>query len=66
MKAIRSSKKSKPQKERTKCDASSPFCSQQGVNKYGVNGSEKEGKTFNLCLACMAVLRMRGAKIKQV
>lgn len=59
-------KVSEPEKAKKKCEAGMPICSGQLVRTYGVNGSEKEGKTFNLCGPCMVYLKRGGAKMKAV
>lgn len=49
-----------------KCEANTEFCSGEILVRYGVNGSEKEGKTFVICGACMVILKRRGAKFKRM
>lgn len=53
-------------KQKCKCEANTEFCSGEVMAKYGVNGSEKEGKTFWICGACMVILKRNGSKFKQV
>lgn len=52
--------------KKLKCEAQTNFCSDELVAKYGVNGSEKENKHFNICGPCVAILRRNGAKFKQL
>lgn len=50
--------------KKQKCEAQTNFCSGELIKRYGVNGSEKEGKTFRICGACMVILKRGGAKFK--
>jgi hypothetical protein len=56
-------KKSKTAKKT--CAAGTIICSGELITTYGVNGSEKDGKTFAICGPCAAYLR-RTNKLKQV
>lgn len=53
-------------KRKTKCQAATNFCSGQLMRRLGVNGSEKRGKTFNICGACYVILKRGGNKFKIV
>lgn len=53
-------------KKKNKCQAKTNFCSGELVIRYGVNGSEKEGKSFLICGPCMVILKRGGTKFKQV
>lgn len=59
-------KQKKKKRVKPKCEAKTPLCSGQAVATYGVNGSEKEGTTFKLCLACAAAVRMGGSRLKNI
>lgn len=52
-------------KKKKKCEAGTPICSNELVRTYGVNNSEKEGETFDLCGPC-AVMLKKVAKLKPV
>lgn len=56
----------KKKKKKDLCQAQTQFCSGELIARYGVNGSEKDGKTFRICGACMVILKRQGAKFKQV
>ena len=56
----------KKKKKNKKCEAQTEFCSGELITKYGVNDSEREGKTFDICGACAVMLRRGGSKLKQV
>lgn len=49
-----------------KCEAATIICSKELIATYGVNGSEKEETTFQICGPCAVYLRKGGAKLKQV
>lgn len=51
--------------KKPKCEARTEFCSGELLACYGVNGSEKEGKTFLICGACMVILKRGGHKFRQ-
>jgi hypothetical protein len=55
-----------PKQTKLKCEARTNFCSGEILKRYGVNGSEKEKKTFVICGACMVILKRGGAKFKPV
>lgn len=40
-----------------KCEAGTPLCSNELIQTYGVNGSEKENKVFRICGPCAVWLR---------
>jgi hypothetical protein len=51
-------------KQKKKCEANTPFCSGELLARYGVNGSEREGKDFVLCGPCRVFLKRGGHKLK--
>ena len=42
--------------KKLKCEGGTPLCSSQLIRRYSVNGSEKEGQTFQLCGPCKVYL----------
>lgn len=52
-------------KEKKQCEAGTPLCSGQLIVAYGVNGSARQGKLFQICGACMVYLKRAGHKLKQ-
>jgi len=52
-------------KRKETCEAGTVICSGQLIKRYGVNGSEKEGKTFLICGPCAVYLK-RINKLKSV
>ena len=48
------------------CEAETPICSGALVRPYGVNGSEKEGITFQLCGPCAVMIKRSGSRLKAV
>lgn len=55
----------KKRKGKKKCQAETPICSNELVRTYGVNGSEKNGETFDICGPCAVMLRKQ-ARLKEV
>lgn len=51
--------------KKKKCSAQTFICSGELLAQYGVNGSEKEGKTFTICGPCMVYLKRGGSKFKR-
>lgn len=51
--------------KRKTCDAKTQLCSGSLISTYGVNGSEKQGITFQICGACAVYLK-RTNKLKPV
>lgn len=50
--------------KKPKCEAHTNFCSGELLSRYGVNGSEKEGKRFIICGPCAVILRRGGNKLR--
>lgn len=48
------------------CDSQGPLCNGQLLQRYGVNGSEQEGKTFHLCGACAVYIKRGGSRLRVV
>jgi hypothetical protein len=51
-------------KQKPKCEARTGICSGELLARYGVNRSEKEGKTFLICGPCRVYLKQGGHKLK--
>jgi len=53
----------KAERKKRKCEAGTPLCSNELVRKYGVNGSEKNDETFDICGACAVYIKRGGSKL---
>lgn len=47
-----------------KCELNTHFCSGECIARY--KGTKKADPEFNACIACIAIMRRRGLKVKQV
>lgn len=47
-----------------KCELKTEFCSGQCIARY--KGSKKDDPEFHACIACIAIMKRRGLKVKQV
>ncbi len=46
------------------CELKTEFCKGEAVRKY--TGTKKRDPKFDACLACVAMLRRSGVKVRQV
>jgi hypothetical protein len=51
-------------KRKPRCEVKSPLCRQTAVGKF--TGTRKSDPVFRCCLACLALMRTNGLRIKQV
>lgn len=47
-----------------KCELNTHFCSGECIARY--KGSKKDDPEFDACIACIAIMKRRGLKVKQV
>jgi hypothetical protein len=56
--------KTEPKTTKTKCELATEFCSGSCIVRY--KGTKKDDPEFNACIACIAIMKQQGLKVKQM